>query len=172
MQKTLHKKHLEHHKIGPLNFGLIITSDTRTEKTDQTGKLILTLLNRKKHRCFSHQIIKNKINLIRREIKRLSGISDLHLIITSGGTGCGKKDLSIEAAQPLLFKRLDGFGELFRALSFKEIGSSALMSRALLGVSKKGKIICSIPGSPKAVKIALAKLLIPELEHLVWETTR
>ena len=172
MKKSAHKKHLHRHPIGPIKFGLLITSNTRTPKTDKTGRLIIKLLRQKRHQCAKQKIIRNNSGLIRREVKRLLKVPSIRLVITSGGTGCGRKDVSVEAVRPLLAKNLEGFGELFRQFSLPEIGSAAMMSRALLGISKNGKIICSIPGSPNATRVALSKLLIPELDHLLWEANR
>lgn len=176
-----HKKDLLHRKIGPVKFAVIITSDTRTTTTDQSGKEIINLLTRKGHSCIGYQMVKNNLLLIRRVVRQFLTHPRLQLIITSGGTGCGKKDLTIEAVTPFLEKKLDGFGEFFRALSLKEIGTAAMMSRALLGITQpvpdrnrsgKGKIICCLPGSAHAVKLALTKLLLPELSHLIWEVNR
>ena len=170
MKLPEHKKHLNHHKLSPINYALLITSDSRTPKTDITGKTIIKLL--KQHHCLHREIVKNNLLLIRKKARLLLAHPKIQLIITSGGTGCSKRDISIEAVSQLIEKRLEGFGELFRILSYKEIGSSAFMSRTILGVTKNGKIICSLPGSVNAVKLALTKLLLPELNHLLWEISR
>lgn len=182
MKQSEHKKHLPQNS-RPIKFVLLITSDSRTEKTDKTGRLMIDYLEKAGHQCITHKIIKNNITLIRALIKKIicakggprypSGqSSEAQLIITSGGTGCGQKDVTIEAVTPLIAKKLDGFGELFRFLSYKKIGSSAIMSRALLGITENNKIICVLPGSPRAVFLALKKLLVPELQHIIWELTR
>lgn len=163
-----------------VNFAIVITSDSRTEKTDRTGKVITDLLERQGHKCVLRTIIPNNLKLIQRHIKDLVKSGVVELVITSGGTGCGNKDVTIEAIASLLSKTLEGFGELFRMLSYKEIGSTALMSRALLGVvnpqsvirDHKSVILCALPGSPDAVKLALSKLLIPQIDHLIWELGR
>jgi len=170
MRPTQHKKCLSHHKVTPINYALLITSDSRTPKTDLTGKTIVKLMN--EHHCVHQEIIKNNINLIRKKVKTLLAHPKVQLIITSGGTGCGKHDISIEAVFPLIEKRLEGFGELFRMLSYKEIGLTAFMSRAMLGIARNRKIICCLPGSVNAVKLALTKLLLPELTHIFWELNR
>ena len=102
----------------------------------------------------------------------LEGLKEGDVVITSGGTGCGKKDVTIDAVNGLINRKLEGFGELFRLLSFGEIGASAMMSRAMLGITKDSKIICALPGSPNAVSMALNKLLLPELAHICWELNR
>ncbi|MBI4712884.1 MAG: MogA/MoaB family molybdenum cofactor biosynthesis protein [Planctomycetes bacterium] len=160
-----------------VNFAIVITSDSRTEKTDRTGKVITNLLERQGHKCVIKTIIPNNLKLIQRHIKDLIRSVVVQLVITSGGTGCGNKDVTIEAIAPLLSKTLEGFGELFRMLSYKEIGSTALMSRAFLGIAGqirncKPAILCALPGSPDAVKLALSKLLIPQIDHLIWELGR
>lgn len=166
--------HDGHRHAEPVSagFGLIITSDSRTEKTDLTGKTITKLLADKGHRQVSYQITPNKAPAIRKTIKQFLSDPRIQLVITSGGTGCGKKDMTIESARLYFVKELDGFGELFRALSYRRIGSRALMSRAALGITGQNKIVACLPGSPDAVRVALAELLIPELNHLLWELSR
>lgn len=170
MKLTEHKKCLHQQKPSPINYALLITSDSRTPKTDITGKTIIKLL--KNHNCLHQEIVKNNADLIRRKVKSLLSKTKIQLIITSGGTGCGKRDISIESVSSLIDKQMEGFGELFRMLSYKEIGSSAFMSRVILGITQNRKIICCFPGSVNAVKLALTKLLIPELPHLFWEIRR
>ncbi|MFH0888340.1 MAG: molybdenum cofactor biosynthesis protein B [Planctomycetota bacterium] len=170
MKQSEHKKHLPQNS-RPIKIALLITSDSRTEKTDKTGRLMIDYLGKAGHHCITHKIIRNNITSIRASIKKIIQ-SDAQVIITSGGTGCGEKDVTIEAVTPLIAKEMNGFGELFRFLSYKEIGSSAIMSRALLGITKNKKIICVLPGSPRAMFLALKKLLIPELQHILWELTR
>ncbi|MFA5794311.1 MAG: MogA/MoaB family molybdenum cofactor biosynthesis protein [Candidatus Brocadiia bacterium] len=162
----------EHAEFIPIGFSVLITSDSRSPKTDLTGKIITKLLTDNGHKCISFGIVPNKKNLIRLAIKKLTLKKNIRLIVTSGGTGCGRKDVTIETVRPFISKELDGFGELFRVLSYKEIGSRALMSRALMGVAGGDKIIVCLPGSPNAAKLALRKLILPELNHLVWELSR
>lgn len=169
MIKTVHKQHLEHTRLT-LNIAVIITSDTRNEKTDKTGNVITGILQNAGHKCVLRKIVRNKLNLIRTEVKKALKAADI--VITSGGTGCGKKDVTIDAVSGLITRKLEGFGEIFRLLSFGEIGSSAIMSRALLGITKDNKIVCCLPGSPNAVALALNKLLLPELAHICWELNR
>jgi len=172
MKLTEHKKHLLYQSVV-FNVAVIITSDTRTEKTDRTGDVIINILSHFSgtgYKCVSKKIVRNNQALIRSEVKKALKAADL--VITSGGTGCGKKDVTIEAVNGLISRKLEGFGEIFRLLSFGEIGSSAIMSRALLGITKDNKIICALPGSPNAVSTALHKLLLPELAHIFWELNR
>jgi molybdenum cofactor biosynthesis protein B len=168
LQITHQKKAAQQSLI--LNIAVIITSDTRTEKTDKTGNVINGILQHAGHKCVERKIVRNNLTLIRAEVKKALKTADI--VITSGGTGCGRKDVTIDAVNGLITRKLEGFGEIFRLLSFGEIGSSAIMSRALLGITKDNKIICALPGSPNAVSMALNKLLLPELAHICWELNR
>lgn len=169
MKLTDHQKQLPQQPLV-FNIAVIITSDTRTDKTDKTGNVINSILQNAGHKCVLRKIVKNNLNLIRTEVKKALKSADI--VITSGGTGCGKKDVTIDAVNGLIDRKLEGFGELFRLLSFGEIGASAMMSRATLGITKDNKIICALPGSPNAVSMALNKLLLPELAHICWELNR
>ena len=169
MKLTAHKKQLPDQPMV-FNIAVIITSDTRTDKTDRTGDILTSILQRAGHKCVARKIIRNHLALIRAEVKKALKTADM--VITSGGTGCGKKDLTIDAVNALITRKLEGFGEIFRLLSFGEIGSSAIMSRSMLGLTKDNKIICALPGSPNAVAMALNKLLLPELAHICWELNR
>ena len=169
MKLTDHQKQLPQQPLV-FNVAVIITSDTRTDKTDKTGNVINGILQNAGHKCVLRKIIKNNLNLIRTEVKKALKTADI--VITSGGTGCGRKDVTIDAVNGLIDRKLEGFGELFRLLSFGEIGASAMMSRATLGITKENKIICALPGSPNAVSMALNKLLLPELAHICWELNR
>jgi len=154
-------------KAGDLiaEFAVITTSDTRTEKTDESGRVATGLLEGAGHRCAGRELVPNDLLKIRASIRRwLKKGADL--VLVTGGTGAGPRDLSIEAAQALFDREMPGFGELFRFLSHKEIGSAAMLSRASLGLVK-GRVVCVTPGSPKAVRLALKELLVPELAHLV-----
>ncbi|MBI5778515.1 MAG: molybdenum cofactor biosynthesis protein MoaB [Planctomycetes bacterium] len=169
MLQSDHKKHAAQQTLA-LNIAVIITSDTRTDKTDKTGNVLTGILQNAGHKCVLRKIVRNNLALIRSEVKKALKTADL--VITSGGTGCGKKDLTIDAVSALITRKLEGFGEIFRLLSFGEIGSSAIMSRAMLGITRDSKLICALPGSPNAVSMALNKLLLPELAHICWELNR
>ncbi|MBI5166966.1 MAG: molybdenum cofactor biosynthesis protein MoaB [candidate division NC10 bacterium] len=161
------KDHREAAKgLGPLKGAVITVSDTRSAVEDESGRLIRELLEKEGHRVVAQKIVKNDIQLIRETVQDLL-LQAIDFVITTGGTGIGKRDLTIEAVSPLLEKALPGFGELFRALSYAEVGSAAFLSRALLGTAA-GKVVVSLPGSPQAVRLALDRLLLPELRHLVW----
>lgn len=165
---------VEEHKckaLKNLNCAVLTISDTRTEETDESGKYIIKVLRENGHSVVSYGILKDDFELIRNGVQELLEKNHIQVIITNGSTGISKRDVATDVISPLLEKKLNGFGELFRALSYKEIGSASMMSRAIAG-SVKGKIIICIPGSINAVKLAMNKLIIPELGHLVWEANR
>jgi molybdenum cofactor biosynthesis protein B len=150
---------------------VITISDTRTEETDTSGRAILTLLAHAGHTIAGHAIVKDDADLVRGTIERHLASADVQVIITTGGTGITARDSTYEAVSGLLQKRLDGFGELFRMLSFQQIGPAAMMSRACAGLVA-GRIVVSLPGSESAVRLAMERLLIPELGHLVQQATK
>lgn len=156
--------------LGPCRCAVLTVSDSRTEATDESGKRIQDLLRTDGHEVMAYQLLPNDLSLVGATLERLLN-GDGQVVIITGGTGLSRKDVTIQAVSPLLEKTLDGFGELFRALSYQEIGSAAIMSRAVAGLSR-GKLIVALPGSLGAVELALRKLLLPELRHLVWEMNR
>jgi molybdenum cofactor biosynthesis protein B len=165
-----HKEHKEK-AVKNVNCMVITVSDTRTEETDSSGKLIQSLLKENGHKIAHYKILKDVPVLIRDTVANAVTDNYIHAIIINGGTGISKRDTTFEAIENLFEKRLDGFGEIFRYLSHLEIGSAAIMSRASAGVCR-GKIIISIPGSESAVKLAMEKLILPELGHIIWEINR
>ncbi len=142
-------------------------SDTRTEETDTSGSLIRKLLESDGHSVVRYQIVRDEIWQVRKVVVDWLTDDEVDAIITTGSTGASLRDVAVEAIEPLLDKRLEGFGELFRRLSYDEIGSAAMMSRAFAGVAN-GKVVFCLPGSPNACQLALQKLILPELRHLVW----
>ncbi len=146
-----------------LSLGVITASDTRTPQTDESGALVREMLEAAGHRVSHYEIVPDDPLRIRDAIT--ANLPKLDGIIVNGGTGIAPRDSTVEVVRSLLAKELEGFGELFRMLSYQEVGSKAMMSRALAGVSA-GKILVSIPGSPAACKLALEKLLLPELGHI------
>ncbi|KAM3091063.1 molybdenum cofactor biosynthesis protein B [Phormidesmis sp. 146-35] len=145
---------------------VITVSDTRTPETDRSGQLIQQLLLKAGHRIGHYTLVKDEPDQIRSQLSALSDRSDLDALIFNGGTGIAPRDTTYDAIEQLLEKTLPGFGEIFRSLSYQEIGSRAIASRAIAG-TYRGKLIFSIPGSSNAVKLALEKLILPELVHLV-----
>jgi len=149
----------------------VTISDTRTADTDTSGRAIADLLRAAGHVLVGRAIVKDNPAQVRDVIERQLASPDVQIIITTGGTGISSRDGTYEVVSALLQKRLDGFGELFRVLSYDQIGSSAMMSRACAGLVA-GKIVASLPGSEAAVRLAMDKLLLPELGHLAREASR
>ena len=164
---------LEHKAAAPSRIGcyVITVSDTRTEETDTGGRAIVELLSAAGHEIAGHTIVKDDAELLRDTIGRQLANPAVQAIITTGGTGITSRDCTYEAVSAMLWKRLDGFGELFRMLSYEQIGAAAMMSRAVAGTIA-GRILVSLPGSEAAVRLAVEKLLVPELGHLVREAGR
>jgi len=163
---------LEHKSQAPASVRcfVITVSDTRTDATDASGRAIVALLEAAGHFVSGRTIVKDDPELVRGTIERQLANPDVQVIITTGGTGITSRDSTYEAIDTLLQKRLDGFGELFRMLSYEQIGPAAMMSRAAAGLVA-GRIIVSLPGSEAAVRLAMERLLIPELGHLVQQAS-
>ena len=164
---------LEHKASAPARVGcyVITVSDTRTEDTDTGGRAIIELLKAAGHDVTGRIIVKDDADLVRDAIGRQLANPAVQAIITTGGTGITGRDVTPEAVAPLFDKKLDGFGELFRMLSYQEIGSAAMMSRACAGLSA-GRVVLSLPGSEAAVRLAVEKLIVPELGHLVQQASK
>ena len=162
--------HEEHKKKGPevVNIVLIIVSSTRKATSDKTIPLIKDLLEDHKSVLLnSTEIVKDNREKIRNVLDKFLADNSIHAVIFSGGTGLTPKDITYETIKPLLQKEIAGFGELFRYLSYKEIGSAAMLSRATAG-KIQDKAVFLLPGSPKAVELAFKELIIPEIRHIVY----
>jgi len=156
-----------------LNFAVITISTSRYKDskagkpvTDESGDLILKTLKNNGHSVAMQRLITDNKAIIEETIRKMLNSPKVDIIISTGGTGITPADLTIEAVRPVLEKELPGFGELFRQLTYQEIGSAAVMSRAIAGVAK-GKAIFCLPGSPHAVKLCLERLILPEAAHIV-----
>jgi molybdenum cofactor biosynthesis protein B len=150
---------------------VLTVSDTRTEENDTSGRAIADLLSAAGHIVAARAIVKDDPASVRATIERHLASGAVQAIIVTGGTGITSRDSTFEAIDALLEKRLDGFGELFRMLSFEQIGPAAMMSRASAGLAA-GKIVVSLPGSEAAVRLAMERLLLPELGHLVQQASK
>jgi len=157
--------------LGALRCGVLTVTDSRTEATDESGKLMQQLVTEQGHRVARYALLPNDEARVRTEVGSWAGSGEVDAVMITGGTGLSSRDRTIEAVLPLLEKELPGFGELFRALSFEEIGPAAMMSRATCGVLK-GCVVVSLPGSRAAVKLALERLLLPQLRHLVQQARK
>jgi molybdopterin adenylyltransferase len=166
----------EHKAQAPrsVRCAVVTVSDTRTESTDTSGRAIAALLTAAGHQVVSAQIVRDDPDQVREVLQQHLARAESaapQIVILTGGTGITSRDSTFEAIDGLLDKRLDGFGELFRMLSYQEIGAAAMLSRATAGLSS-GRIIVSLPGSEKAVRLAMERLLLPELGHLVQQAAR
>jgi molybdenum cofactor biosynthesis protein B len=158
----------EHKEKGKRSVGCFVltVSDTRDESTDQSGQLIKNLLAEHGHRLAGYRIVKDEPAEIESLLKQTLANAEVEAVIVNGGTGVAPRDGTYEVVDRFLDKRLDGFGEIFRFLSYQDIGSAAIMSRAVAG-SAQGKVLISLPGSRGAVELAMRRLILPELGHLV-----
>lgn len=165
--------HVEHKAQSPASVCcyVVTVSDTRTLDTDASGRAIVTMLEAAGHQIAGRSIIKDDPESIRGTLERQLAAPDVQVIVLTGGTGLTSRDCTYEVVDAIMQKRLDGFGELFRMLSFEQIGSSAMMSRACAGLAG-GRIVVALPGSEAAVRLAMDRLLLPELGHLVQQATK
>lgn len=162
-----------HRRAAPRSLAAVVitVSDTRTYATDTGGELLVELLEGAGHRVVERAIVRDEIAAIRAAVEAAVGRDDVHAVLLTGGTGIAARDVTPEAIEPLLDRRIPGFGELFRALSYQEIGSAALLSRACAGTAR-GRVVAALPGSRAAIRLALEKLLLPELPHLAAEAAK
>jgi molybdopterin adenylyltransferase len=165
--------HLDHKATSPHSVSCFVLtiSDTRTPMNDTSGNAIVELLGSDGHHLAGRSIVRDDPAAIRDTLEKLLADPSAQVIITTGGTGITSRDSTYEVVVNLLDKRLDGFGELFRVLSYQEIGPSAMLSRACAGTAD-GKIVLCLPGSENAVRLGMTKLILPELGHLVRELAR
>ena len=159
-------------RLAELRCAIVVVSDSRTEATDESGKLMRALVEGAGHRVVAHDLFKNDESAVREHVRGLIARDDLDAILLAGGTGLGSRDRTVEAVRPLMEKELPGFGELFRVISFQEqVGTAAILSRAVAG-GVRGKLVVSMPGSMAAVELALTRVLLPELRHAIRELRR
>jgi molybdenum cofactor biosynthesis protein B len=159
---------------------VITCSDSRSADTDTSGQKINEMLQGAGHEVAHYEVTKDEPSGIRQILRTLAHRADIQAIIFNGGTGISRRDNTYDAVSGLLTKTLPGFGEIFRMLSYESIGSGAMLSRAIAGIivtqglygHEQHTVVFSIPGSPQAVELAMEKLILPELPHLVWETKR
>jgi molybdenum cofactor biosynthesis protein B len=163
----------DHRKKGPkcVRLAIITVSDTRTEKDDFSGMAIVEIMVGAGHEVVRKIMTKDDAGEIQKALRELIEDESVQAVILNGGTGIARRDVTMEAIQHFQEKTMPGFGELFRMLSYQEIGSAAMISRAAAFVSERKVVFC-LPGSEKAVRLACSKLVAPELGHLVWEAQR
>lgn len=163
----------EHKAAAPEHVRVFVltVSDTRTDANDTSGAAIIALLKEAGHQVTGKAIEKDEPARVAELVRQQAVIGDVDAIISTGGTGLTSRDSTFEAIDALLTKRLPGFGELFRMLSYQDIGSAAMMSRACAGTIGR-TVVIALPGSEKAVRLGMTKLVIPELTHLVQQATK
>lgn len=163
-------EHREQAGHGSVPLAVVTVSDTRTPETDESGRIIRALAEGAGHAVVDYRIVKDEPEQVARALEEFAaGLA--RLIVFNGGTGIARRDRTYDVISKALEKELPGFGELFRMLSYEQVGAAAMLSRATAGVYR-GRVVISIPGSPAAVRLALEKLILPEIQHLAWELTR
>lgn len=163
----------EHRRDSPASVSVhvVTVSDTRTMETDASGRLIAELLEQAGHRVHGRTLLRDEPADVREAVVELSAPGGPDVVITTGGTGITARDGTFEALDGVLTKRLPGFGELFRFLSYQQIGAAAMLSRAAAGLVDR-TVVIALPGSEQAVRLALEELVLPEIGHLVREARR
>ena len=160
----------KHREASPekIRVAVLTVSDTRTPETDTGGNVIVELMQGAGHEISHREIVKDDASRIEVVLQELLADAGVDAVITTGGTGISARDTTYEVVSRRIDKKLDGFGELFRVLSYEEIGAAAILSRAVAGASGS-KFLACLPGSSNAVRLAVEKLLVPEISHLVFE---
>lgn len=164
----------EHKEIaqerGPVKMAIVTVSDSRTEESDSNAIYLREQITELGHEVEAYHLIRDEPEQVKAVLDELAG-GDAQVLLFNGGTGISPRDTTYDVLQGTLEKILPGFGELFRSLSYEEVGAAAMLSRAVAGVYQ-GKVVISTPGSPAAVRLAWEKLIAPELQHLAWEVGR
>ncbi|MCL4248215.1 MAG: MogA/MoaB family molybdenum cofactor biosynthesis protein [Anaerolineae bacterium] len=155
----------------PVNVAIVTVSDTRTPDTDENRRYIERRLIELGHIADAYRLIKDEPDQVAEVLDELTALPAIRIVLFNGGTGISPRDTTYDVVSRMLEKHLPGFGELFRMLSYEEVGAAAMLSRATAGVYKN-TMVFSMPGSPNAVKVALEKLILPELNHFAWELVR
>lgn len=153
------------HRVESVRCGVVTVSDTRTAATDKSGLLIRELLDTAGHRVEACEIVRDDVAAIRAVVSQLCGRGTCHAVILTGGSGIAARDNTPEAVEPLFVRRMDGFGELFRMLSYDDVGAAAMLSRATAGVCGSTMVFV-LPGSVAAVRLAMEKLILPQIAHI------
>jgi molybdenum cofactor biosynthesis protein B len=166
LSESVHK----HRESAPetVRVAILTISDTRTRETDTGGDIAEELLRNAGQEVVARRIVRDELAGIKNNLVDLLARSDVDAVVTTGGTGISARDTTYEVVDRMVEKKLEGFGEIFRILSYEEIGAAAIMSRALAG-AVGAKFVASLPGSRNAVRLAVEKLLVPELAHIVFE---
>ena len=160
----------EHREAAPetISVAVLTISDTRTPETDTGGDVVEETMRGAGHEVVAREIVRDEASSIRTRLVDLLARGDVDAVVTTGGTGISARDTTYEVVDRMIEKKLDGFGEIFRVLSYEEIGAAALLSRAVAGTVGT-KLVASLPGSRNAVRLGMEKLLVPEIAHIVFE---
>ena len=169
MSSEEHRRQAEEEK-GSIAFSVVTVSDTRTPETDRSGQAIRQMAEAGGHRVIATRIVRDEPEEVAEALEEFSA-GGAQVIIFNGGTGVSKRDRTYDVLSRSLEKELPGFGEIFRMLSYTEVGAAAMLSRATAG-TYRGCVVISVPGSTNAVRLAMEKLILPEIQHLAWEITR
>lgn len=163
----------QHRRAAPgvLGFALITVSDTRSPEDDVSGRTLSGLAHVAGHRVEETAVVPDDVAAIRRAVRRMLELPGVDVLVLTGGTGFSPRDVTVDAVLPLLDQTIDGFGELFRALSYQQVGAAAMLSRAAAGLAGS-RAVFLLPGSPKAVSLAMEKLILPEAAHLLAQARR
>ncbi|HRL14086.1 MAG TPA: MogA/MoaB family molybdenum cofactor biosynthesis protein [Aggregatilineales bacterium] len=164
----------DHRKLagqGPVTLAIVTVSDSRTPETDLNRQYIEERMTELGHRVAAYRLIKDEPDQVEAVLDELANMDDIRIILFNGGTGIAPRDTTFDVISRKLEKTLPGFGEIFRMLSYQEVGAAAMLSRATAGVYRSTFVV-STPGSPNAVQIAVERLIIPEINHLAWEILR
>ena len=166
MSESVH----QHREAAPetVRVAVLTISDTRTSETDTGGDVVEETMRGAGHEVVAREIVRDEATSIRTTLVDLLARPEVDAVVTTGGTGISGRDTTYEVVERMVEKRLDGFGQLFRMLSYEEIGAAAILSRALAGAVGT-KFVASLPGSRNAVRLGMEKLLVPEIAHIVFE---
>jgi molybdenum cofactor biosynthesis protein B len=174
MTNEMRSGKIEHHRkaaeLPPAHIAIVTVSDSRTPETDTNGQYLQDEIKKRGFHLEAYQIVRDEAEEIDSLLEILTRL-DVQVVIFNGGTGISKRDTTYDVISKKLEKVLPGFGEIFRMLSYEQIGAAAMFSRAVAGLYH-GKVIISTPGSPAAVQLAWEKLIAPEIQHLAWEISR
>ena len=167
----------QHRRAAPhiLGFAVITVSDTRTPGDDVSGRTLSEMARKAGHRVEEAVLIPDEVAAIRGAVEQALAREGVDVVVLTGGTGFSPRDVTLEAVGPLLQRPVEGFGELFRMLSYQQVGSAAMLSRAaagLVGLSVDSRAVFLLPGSPKAVSLAMEKLILPEAGHLLGQARK
>lgn len=166
-----YQEHLDQSQSIIARCAIVTLSDTRTAEQDTAGQFIRQQLTAAGHTIAATHLVPDDPAILQPLLERLLADNNIDAILTTGGTGIARRDITIDLAERAIVRRLDGFGELFRMLSYQQIGSGAMLTRAIAGLAgpQANKLLFALPGSPKAVELAMTKLILPELKHLLRE---